>query len=402
MPSPRLRRLVLVTTLGLVGTVGLSAGVVHFRAAASWNAMEQHAAALDSAWQHRDHRREPLWGTGTNGSAIAGYEQALELTKELCTNDKELVATLPHRDDGKVAGTEALRARWQPALVALRGAAHCTDAKPPELPLDEPSQGIVHLLHARWLVNMAVLEARALRLAGQPRQAVEHTLDAAQFGADLVHSGVLIHAMIGAAMVSIATNEAWPDEALQRLDAPALELLAKGLERLDALLPERTDLTGELRFISSCWLQGHHGGRASDWGVDLQSWRYGFSSRWMIADAFLQTAATSERLTGEPQLSWPQREAWMELEFRVMNDGGNPVANVMAPNLAAGERTLRGTVAQVRLLRMAVERHRGTGPVLLQDPLGDGPFAVVHEDAGVVLRSDGELGGKAIERRVRL
>ena len=46
-------------------------------------------------------------------------------------------------------------------------------------------------------------EARARRLAGQPQQAVEYTLDAATFGADLVRSSLLIHAMIGGAMVAM-------------------------------------------------------------------------------------------------------------------------------------------------------------------------------------------------------
>lgn len=400
MPPPapsRRRRIALASAISLAATFGAGAGVVRFQTEASWQAMQQRAATIDSAWRARDHRREPLWGKGTSGSAFAGYEQALEQAKELMVNQAEMVATLPHRDDAKVAGTEALRARWQPALIALRAASHCSDAAPPELPEGEPARGLVNLLQARWLVNMAVLEARARRLAGQPQRAVEYALDAATFGADLVRSSLLIHAMIGGAMVSIACNEAWPDHALQQLDAPALDVLALGLERLDAQFPERLDLAGELRFVAS-WLQVPDTG---NWPrLDASSWRYGFSARWMMADAFTRYATVGERLAGEPQLSWPQREAWMELELGAMTDGGNPVAATIAPNLGSAERSLRTTATQVRLLRMAVALHRGQEIGPLADPLGDGPFAVVHEEGAVVLRSDGEIGGKVIERRV--
>lgn len=359
--------------------------------------MQQSAATLESAWRARDHRREPLWGKGTSGSAFAGYAQALEQAQELMASQDERVATLPHHDDAKVEGTAALRARWQPALMALSAAAHCRDAAPKELPEGTPASGLANLLQARWLVNMAVLEARARRLAGQPQPAVEHTLDAATFGADLVRSSLLIHAMIGSALVSIACHEAWPDHALQQLDAPALAVLALGLERLDAQLPERLDLAGELRFLSR-WLKSTD---AASWPpLGASSWRYGFSPRWMAADAFTSYATVGARLDGAPQLPWPQREAWMDLELSALSEGGNPIAAAVAPNLGSAERTLRTTLAHVRLLRMAVALHRGQDSAPLADPLGDGPFAVVHEAGAVVLHSAGEIGGKAIERRV--
>jgi hypothetical protein len=400
MPPPapsRRRRITLAAAISLATTFGAGAGVVRIRTEASWQAMQHNAATLDSAWYARDHRREPLYGKSTSGSAFAGYAQALEQAQELMANQDERVATLPHGDDAKVAGTEALRARWQPALIALRAAAHCNDAAPAELPAGEPARGLANLLQARWLVNMAVLEARARRLAGQPQTAVEHTLDAATFGADLVRSSLLIQAMIGSAMVSIACHEAWPDHALQQLDAPALAALGLGLERLEALLPERLDLAGELRCLSrslqapdaTCWPR-----------FTASSWRYGFSARWMAADAFTSYATFGARLDSAPQLPWPQREAWLELELGALSDAGNPLAATLAPNLGSAERTLRTTLAQVRLLRMAVALHRGQECVPLADPLGDGPFAVVHEAGAVVLRSAGEIGGKGIERRV--
>src|SRR5204863_9382969 len=138
-------------------------------------------------------------------------------------------------------------------------------------------------LDARWLVNMTVFEARALRLAGQPRAAVERALDAATFGADLVRSGMLIQQMIGAALVAIAADEAWPDAALQQLDRDSLDLLATGLERLDGLLPTTIDFQGELRFLAQTLAKSP---ATAVPGLDARSWRYGFSTQWMLADAF--------------------------------------------------------------------------------------------------------------------
>lgn len=397
MASSRFRRLVIgciaSTSIVILG----GAAVVQQRTAATWSAMQATVASLDAEWRARDHHRQPLVGDGHDGSAFAGYEAALALAAKTYTLDADLLGMLPHHDDGKVTGTEALRTRWRPAIEALRQAARCLDARPTEQPVDPAGGGFVRLLHARWLVNFAVLEARALRLAGQPLEAVDWTLDAATFGADLVRSNLLIHAMIGGAMVAIATREAWPDAALQQLDAPALQRLAEGLDRLDAGLPERLELDGELRYAAR-WL-AHAGEAGTQYGTST-AWRFGFSPRWMLADGFLHYAAAVEKLRGEPQLAWPQREAWMELELAALDEIDNPVTQGWAANLASAERSHRSVVAHVRQLRMAVERHRGRQTAPLRDPLGDGPFAVVPDGDGVVLRSAGELGGKPIERRV--
>jgi hypothetical protein len=397
MKKPRFRRLVVGCIVSTAIVILGGAAVVQQRTAATWSAMQRTVASLDAEWRARDYQRQPLVGQGHEGAAFAGYEAALALAAKAYTLDADLLGMLPHHDDGKVAGTEALRARWRPAIEALRQAARCLDARPTELPVDPAGSGYVRLLHARWLVNFAVLEARALRLAGQPQQAVDWTLDAAMFGADLARSNLLIQAMIGGAMVAIATHEAWPESALQQLDAPSLQRLAEGLERLDAGLPERLEFDGELRFAAR-WL-ALAGETERQYGT-ATAWRFGFSPRWMLADGFLHYAATVEKLRGEPQLAWPQREAWMELELEALEQIDNPVTQGWAANLASAERSHRGVVARVRQLRMAVDRHRGSNSAPLRDPLGDGPFTIVPDGDGIVVRSAGELGGKPIERRV--
>ncbi|MBM4063195.1 MAG: hypothetical protein FJ265_19175 [Planctomycetes bacterium] len=396
MTSSRSRR-VLIAAAAAIFTVLGAAGVVQMQAGAAWSAMQRTADGLEADWRGRDHRREVLWGESSPGSAFAGYTEALRLAAGLSRDQQPLVSMLPHDDDAKVAGARPLLASWRPALAALHRAAHCSDARRPT-PGSTPGpgqDGLVSLLHARWLVNVAVLQARAQRLAGEPRAAVESALDAAAFGADLVRGGVLIDAMIGVALVQIATHEAWPEAALRQLGAPALELLAAGLERLDASLPERLPLDGELRFMAR---ELQRAGALDGYGA--AAWRFGFSSRWMLADAFLDYVATADRLQGEPQLSWPQREAWLELELGTLAEGGNPVGAVLAPHLTTAERSLRLGVAHARLLRTAVALHRGLDVPPLRDPLGDGPFAVVRDAEGVLLRCAGEVSGKRIERRV--
>lgn len=395
----RHRRMLLGSILSLVIVVAGSAAVVRQRTDLAWSAMQKQIHTIDAAWQLRDHRRLPLYGEGAEGRAFDGYEHAIELARAISLGDnKELNATLPHKDDRKVEGTEELRERWRPAIDALRTASQCNDARPPQTSADAPETGIPPAHVVRWLVNMTVLEARALRIEGKPREAVKRTLDAATFGADLMQSGLLINTMWGAAMVAIAVDEAWPENALSQLDAPSLDLLAEGLDRLDRRLPTFTDLDGELRFIGH-WLQ--HMPVEENKDLSPASWRFGFSTRWMAADAYLRFAAAGERIVDGPNLSWPQRKAWLELEIQQMTASGNPLTAMMVPNLMSSESTLREVQTRVRLVRMAVAAHRGIQSHPLQDPLGAGPFAVAKDGDRVVFRSAGRRGEKAIERSVQ-
>jgi hypothetical protein len=359
--------------------------------------MQQHAESLETARQVRDHHRQPLYGEGTGGAAFAGYTEALALAKALGNDQTTLVAMLPHRDDGKVAGTENLRERWRPALAALRAAAHCTDARPPRPAPTQPGHGILNLLTVRWLVNMAVLESRACRLAGDHAEAVAWSLDAAAMAADLTRDGLLINQMIAIAAVQIATVEAWPEHALRQLDAPALERLATGLERLDAALPQAVDWHSELAFFWA-WLQSPHEPGDEQWLT--RSWRYGFSMRWMVADAYLQMTTTYDRLAAAVRSPWPQREALMQAEIAALVPTSNPALSCMVPNLTSAEQNLREVVAQVRMLRMAIALHRGLDAAALPDPLGDGALEVVPDANGVTFRSAGSTSERPIERHV--
>jgi len=398
MQQNKLRRRILCVSILAVACVLAAAGVVQHKASASWAAMERQAAAMDAAWAARDHLRQPLWGSSTEGSAFDHYERAQALAKPLGEKDfTELVATLRRTDAQVASETVELRARWRPALLALRAGAHCTDARPLDIPVSDPGAGIASLLDCRWITNVAVFEARALRHAGQHRQAVEWTLDAATLGGDLVQQGILINQIIGIAMVAIAVGEAWPDVALQQLDGETLDLFATGLERLDRRLPSSLDFVGELRFMAS-YLQKTPIDEETATAWD--AWRYGFSTRWMVADGFAQVATAMAKLEEGADFAWPRRRVWMEEGFRDLVAGANPVTNCFIPNVSSAELNLREVLTQVRILRVAVDARRGvTGS--LPDPLGEGPLALIAEPEGLRIRSAGERNEAPIERFVR-
>ena len=259
---------------------------------------------------------------------------------------------------------------------------------------------IVNMLSARWLVNMTVVEARCLRLQGKQREAVELTLDAAAFGADLARTGPLVQQMVGAAMVAIAVHEAWPDDALRRLDGESLSLLAAGLERLDAQMRPTLDLIGEQYCTVAQVLKAAEGAMTT--GLGTPSLRYGFSAQWMMADACLRMTGCYSRLSkGDPSQPWPQRQTTLEREVGDLAASGNPICKIAAPNLASAERSLRTSVAMVRMLRMAIEILQGKQPTELQDPLGPTGIAVDHEGAAVRLFSHAQYRRQLLVRNVK-
>lgn len=396
----RPRRLVpLLATSAAIAVLG-TAGLVHMRADRSWQAMQALADGLQQRLEARPHHRQPLWGEARPGSAFAHYEQAMQKAHELGVADKDaLLAMLPRTDADTAEAPEAqaLLARWRPVLESLHEGAHAVDATPPPAPTMPGQPGTTNLLDARWVANLAMFDARALRARGDGLAAVQRSLDAATLAVDLNRKGTLIEQMIASALVAITVNECWPEPALARLDPMALSALADGLERLDALLPETLDFDGELSF-SLRWSMATP---AESLPSTFAAWRYGFSTRWMFADAMLRTARTNHDLGSATTLAWPQREALLDLELGALAASGNPIVAMMVPNLASAERGLRETATLVRLLRMSVALHRGLDLPPLRDPLGDGPLRITRQaDGSVRLHGAGTEWRKNLARTI--
>jgi hypothetical protein len=351
----------------------LGAGVVHFRAAKAWRAV-QHAAQQNLAERSAlDTTRPPLWGETRDGLAFAEYGRGIALARDCLDADHEAFTALRRLpDDQLVAAAAELRARWQPMLAALHAGAHCRDARPPGVTAAGKDQ-VLDLLATRELANAAVLEARLRLLQRERRAAVGWTLDAATLGADLCQRGLLINQMIGCAVLAIATREAWPDAALGALDADGLALFGSGLARLDERLQPCLHFVDDLAAMAADAVAAP---TAPDlgWRWSLLAWRHAFSCRWMTADALLHVFALARGL-GAVDANWPARCAAYERMCAAALRSSNPYVGVCVPNFRAAEQNLRETIAEVRMLRVAVALHQGL-PLALADPLGEGPLQV--------------------------
>lgn len=394
MPVRSRRRLILLLILGATGLPLGGAAVVGFRADASWQAMQTQAEALRARVAARDLHRPPLWGEATDGVAFAHYATAIELAHEVMANRQ--TTALLQASDAELAADQALRTSAQPALTALRAGSRAATVATPSWPGDRSAGEIVSLLHCRELANLAMFEARARRHERAHLAAVQLSLDAAQFGADLLQRGLLINQMIGCASTAIAID--WPDAALQALDRAALDLLADGLERLDRRLPVTLDHDVELLWLATNLQQVSPD---PDFAPQLGSWRHGFSTRWEVAEAFTILDRLVRDLQQAQQLDWPQRQALIELECSGAAESPNPVARIVVPNLTAAEANLRETVTLVRMLRMAVDLHRGLDVPPLHDPLGSGPIVLDRSGEELVLRSAGVVRRTQLQRVVR-
>lgn len=375
-PRPR-RRLVLA---GIVAATTCALGgsaVVQFRADDNWRAMLTAREELQAEWNAKSPNRAVAFGEPTAGEAFVHYRQATELAQGRGASDYPSMIAMLRETDAEVAtGHAELHERWRPVLDELRAGTTCGTASPLRWHGDRVEDRLENLIDCRWVANAAVFAARAARHAGRHADAVRYSLDAATFGADLMRRGLLVDQMIGGALLTIAVAEAWPDAALAQLDLPALDLLAIGLERIDRSLPESLDATGELLWLGAS-LRAHAPSGLST--PALSTWNYGFSARWMFADAFVRLVAAVREVEGAFELAWPQREALIELQAAALVGSGNAMLQTLVPNLVAAESSYREALAMLRLLRLAVDVHRGLDVPPLRDPLGFGPIHVLRD-----------------------
>ena len=397
MPRPT-RRQILVASITLTVLLLGTAVAVPFRADAAWQAMATEVAALRADVVAATPRRQPLWGEPGPGNAHEHYAAAMALAQTLGRDHHlELVALLPHRAAWQPAGHEALRARWQELLRHLRAGAAATDvARSPAT--GEAANDLHSLIACRWVANAAVFEARALRHEDRHVEAVRWSLDAATFATDLLRHGPLVEQMIGCARLAIATMEAWPDTALAELDRAGLDALAIGLRRLDESLPTTLDDRGELLFTA--WHLTHAVGDTGWLPSRADAWRFGFSTRWLLADAFLAQTARSERLAATAEAPWAVRSAALDREAAIANASGNPLVADFLPNLGNAETSWREVLAHLRLLRLAVDLHRGAPLPPLVDPIGGGTITVSERDDVVELACEAIRDPARVRRQV--
>lgn len=381
MPSPRRRRVLVCALAALVALFAADAWVQH-RADAAWQRVVAEREHLEVRLAARPTRRAPLLGEATPGLAFDHYAVATAAAAPLDRDRGAPARKLLTADDAAVAA-DPLRATWAPVVEALRAGAQAGDAKAPRQgPMTQRGDGILDLLAVRWVANAAAFEARALLHEGRGDDAVRVSLAGLTLGRDVMHSALLINQLIGCAVVAIGVDT-WTEARLARLAPGARELLATGLAALDAQLPVTLDLDGELRFSAEAVL-AIDGVGGDDLGIGaLDSWRYGFSSRWRLATHFLGYADLIRLANATRELPWPAREAQLTAALAAEDAAGN----LFAANLQHAERQLRGVVASVRLLRMALDLHAGREASALADPLAATPLAATKQDGGVRLAS---------------
>jgi len=390
LPTSRRGRLVLAGIAGSLLLLLGSAGVAALRANAAWATFCEQTREIERDVAARPHHRDALWGEHCGESAFAHYETAGKEARAL-EQEIELEKFCPKPDAELV--TAPVRPRWQTIAAALHRGAHATDTTPlPASTLTDTTFGHFNMLWLRWIAYAAAHECRALLHEGRQLDAVELSLDSATLALDVARRGDAINQMIGGATLGIALGP-WNDERLARLPVAALDEIAKGLERLDRAWPAIWDADSELltaaRGVQSVIGDGGGG-----------PWHYGFSARWMFADAFPGYAKVLRGLAMvEP--SWPRRAALLEVAFAEEQARGNVLADHYADVQISIEHGARRVCAGLRLLRMAVDLHRGGDMPPLTDPLGDCPIARTRTAGGTRLCCANDLLDHAVERLVR-
>jgi hypothetical protein len=388
-PRKRQRRMIgcIVTAVALLMT---SAAIVQSKTNSSWRSMVDTHKALHAGWLAQPDTREPLWGAASEGHAFTHYEQAAEIMSDVL-KDNESLGDLIGKTDEQVADMAGeLREAWQPALTALRAGTHASNSRVDRNNLAADQN--INFLNYRWVSNAAAFETRHLRRAGDDMASVEVSLDSLGMAIDVFSDGLLIHQMISVAMIAIAI-EPWTDEALRALDPDAAATLAAGLAKLDAQMPEILTTDRELLFLTE---QFQKQSGQSDWAAG-GSWRYGFSARWMLADAVLMTSVNYNRLNNSGTTDWQTRQRLADQIVKEVRASGNDVAAMVFPTVVWAERSIRHSIGTVRLLRMALDMRRGVDSEPLDDPFGTGPIVIDESPEILTLKSVGNAVHEPLE-----
>jgi hypothetical protein len=315
----------------------------------SWT--KRVTAAVDEA-RAKDPRRPLLRGAAIPGNAWMDYEQALAAVKGVAVDDVRRWL------DGAAASdpvkAKAILAANEKALHFLHAGARKAEGGYPiqwEKGFSAPTPSLIAV---RTLTTLAVGRARVLAEAGKPKEAAELLLDTAQLGADLGRRATVITELIALSSLREVLD------ALRKL--PPDPEVGRALAVLDETFPNHGDaLLNEIALAGMGFMETGPGDVAPGAGA----WRFGFSQRLMLADAWTTLQDMTRRLAVATTAPWAEAQRVAAAVRAEAKSSSNQVIQVMVPELGTADRVSREARAQLRLLRVL---HGGAAG--LDDPFG--------------------------------
>ncbi len=351
-----------------------------------WEGMREWCEKTAREVRARDPRRPVLRGEPVEGNAWDDYQAgfaAIASAKDLRAT-ADLLDKDPKADAAKVRSLVQMHA---PALDHIRLGASRSSARR-RIDWENAGENMYPRPSDR-LLTLAVCRARFLLEDGRAREGMDALVDAGQFAAD--------HALNGAGFEGLhAISLLWyvQNELKGFLDSTALgkedcRELARALEVMDRNFPREADaeavgpMTEGFLFLRKESLKEIMAHIGSTRPIKA-TWRYGFSERLVIVDAFETGVAVSRLTMKAAGKSW--KEA-IQIEDEINAEFRRP-KNPLLRQFAEIQETLsnsprrnmyRERRAQLRLLRTAAH-FRATGELLaLDDPYGDKIRASVTE-----------------------
>ena len=339
-------------------------------------------------------RESAVYGQLHAGIANAHYRRVHELNARLSTRFQH--AGLPFEANWPAALTEPdvvrLRAEWQPVIAALRRGAHSREVSRQR---DWSRDG--------WRRRIVWCECHCLLLEQRHEAAVRLWLDAAVVVLDGDHIASDPFDFVWNAGELSELVRGWRSRRLALLPEPARTALAAGLAVIDRRLARPVDLerlvATAARNVTS---DRYYEWASADWRSRLSAWRTGFSPQQASIEAVALAARGLAELVpaAEP---WPDREGQLQV-FRRDYVRRHHDAMDLGEEFLRLELRRRVTLAEVRLLRMALQLHAGEQPDLLPDPLGSEALVLASLEGTDVLRSTGYVDHRgavvAVERVV--
>lgn len=332
-----------------VGIGLMIGGIIAFMGVASLTAradddlrarMGAFVAAVGSRVDPGGSPRSPLFDEPVDGTAAERYAEAKRL----------LPGGNPAEDYG------ARRAAYAPVLAMLHEAANCRMLGP---------GFAVGERDMRAFQAIVEQELAACRAAGDPMGAVSCWLDGAAMAYDLG----------GASQLAIGWVRQVEDAWLAAFSAPALRLLARGLERLESRIAPIADGDAIAAREISRLLSGRRSPRSDgSLRASARAWRSGFEvvSELEAFDELL--AAMPVVAAMAPTVAGRDRQ-WAAFA-RVFHSRTGTQAAAVARWMQEGERVAREAIARVRMLRLAVGFHLREPLPELADPFADAPLHV--------------------------